>query len=227
MIVRKRPSRSTSASPIGRMSSIACRLGRARQRQRVRGCRTGRRCRCFSGAGGSSGICTPRSGCPLSPSAVRWKWPSSSRRTSETNGAPSPASPPSSAREPNARLQASTVPSPSTSAARMPARRQLLARLAVQPAGGKRQRIVASPAGEAPQQQVAARADPLDLDRDRARRRGDAGSAAGAVAPRHRHRDAERLPAIVVLAEPRPAAARRRTSRDRRRWRAAGCPARR
>ncbi len=82
-----------------------------------------------------------------------------------------------------------------------PRRGQPVAGCPLDPPRGQGQRIERWRIGEAPQEQVALRADTLDLDRRGSGNGGHARHAAGAVAPCHGPRHAERLGGIVVLAE--------------------------
>ena len=87
-MVRKRPSRSTSARPIGSTSSSAWRFDDCASEPALVGRRTAGRCRRPLSPSGSAGTCTARSGRAASPSATSRICSSSPISTSSVKRAP-------------------------------------------------------------------------------------------------------------------------------------------
>ena len=120
-MVRNRPSRSTSARPIGSMSSSACRLDDSRQRLRRSACRTTGKCRRRLQRSGSSGTCTARSGRRLAfgdrAASARLRRSRRGRRSARFWI----CRPDASARSANRLFAATISPFASTTAARTPA----------------------------------------------------------------------------------------------------------
>ena len=165
-MVRKRPSRSTSARPIGRHVEQRLQVRRlAAAALPIAACRTAGRCR-RPLPRGSTGTCTARSGAARlalgdQPHLVVF---ADLDEVGEPR-LPDMFGPERSARSANRRLAARACPSrrpPRPGRQRRPAARRSVrrSRLTRTASGSRRRR-----SWETPQQQVAVRADPLDLDR--------------------------------------------------------------
>ena len=212
-IVRKRPSRSTSARPSGSMSSSAWTFGSSWLDASEPS--NSRKVPAPFGCAGSTGTWTTRSGAAVSPSASRRNWPSSPTldELGEARRCPRHGSP-RMARSANSLLAARTLPSPSTTAASTPAARQPLAGRARRCAWtASASGSAAARLGKRHSSRSLREPDALDLDRRRAGQRRDAGDAAGAVAPGHRRAQSQRLVRLFVAPRSLSGGHRRSASR--------------
>ena len=145
-MVRKRPSRSTSARPTGRTSSSAWRLARLVERAAIAVCRAGGRSRRRLGLGVEREVDDAQR--PARPRLRRSEAQAAVFRRARRarRNAPCHASWPGSARSRNKRLAASDAcPLASTSREHDPRRGEALADRALRAPGGKGQRVALAP----------------------------------------------------------------------------------
>ncbi len=199
-MVRKRPSPSTSARPIGSMSSKRLEMRRTRHRQRVRTVEQVE----VAEVGGPWRIERNEHGAELPPgfafgdqlemTAIRRSRSTKSREARQLV-APSPTK--RALREQAGCKQRSCPAGRRTLRARPRAAEQL-AGPSSKAVGSHGERIGRSRLEETPEQQIALATDALDLDWDGARGSFDAGDASRTVAPCHRLRELEPFARLIV-----------------------------